>query len=88
MSPTSSNPESLLLVRSSLEMAALLKRLHPASHRALSEIEEQVRRGGQLLLDAGSTPRARAALEIIHRARLQLEQFEQNFEQDQTRLAA
>lgn len=84
MPEANSSPESLLLVRSTLEMVSLLKRLHPAAHKALDEIEAEVRRGGQLLIDAGSIPRARVALETIHRARLQLQQFGV----DQDRLAA
>lgn len=84
MPETNSNPESLLLVRSTLEMVVVMKRLHPAAQNALDEIEAEVRRGGQLLLDAESVPRARVALETIHRARLQLQQFGI----DQDRLAA
>lgn len=84
MPETNSNPESLLLVRSTLEMVAVMKRLHPAAQNALDEIEAEVRRGGQLLIDAGSVPRARVALETIHRARLKLQQFGI----DQDRLAA
>ncbi len=84
MPEANSSPESLLLVRSTLEMVSLLKRLHPAAQKALDEIEAEVRRGGQLLIDAGSVPRARVALETIHRARLQLQQFGV----DQDRLAA
>jgi len=84
MSELSANPKSLLLVRSTLEMVAVMKRLHPAAHSELEEIEAEVRRGGQLLIDAGSIPRARVALETIHRARLRL----QAFDKEQDRLAA
>lgn len=69
------NPESLLLVRSTLEMASLMRRLYPSLEISIGSIEAEVRRGGQLLLEAASIARARVALETIHRARLQLQQL-------------
>lgn len=79
-----SNPESLILVRLTLEMVTQMRRLYPASEYLFLEVEAQVRRGGEMLLEAGSIPRARAALEMIHGARSKLH----DFAQDQTRLAA
>lgn len=71
-----SNPECLLLVRSTLEMAALMKLVYPEFESAVREIEAEVRGYGQLLLEAGSIPRARVALEAIHGARLKLQQLD------------
>lgn len=69
----SSNPSSLLLVRSTLEVAAMLKSLRPALTLEVEELESEVTRAGQLLIDAGSVARARLALERIHQVRLALE---------------
>ncbi len=69
----SGGPSSLLLVRSTLEVAALLKSLRPALTHEVEELECEVTLAGQLLLDAGSVARARHALERIHEVRLALE---------------
>lgn len=69
------NPQSLLLVRSTLEMAALMRRVCPGSEKSLCEIEAEVLSAGRLLLAAASESRARLALETIHRARLKLGQL-------------
>ncbi|MBW3637555.1 MAG: hypothetical protein KY445_13995 [Armatimonadetes bacterium] len=73
MLKSSGGPSSLLLVRSTLEVAALLKSVRPALTHEVEELECEVTRAGQLLLDAGSVARARLALERIHQVRLTLE---------------
>ena len=62
-------------MRLTLEMVAQMRCLYPASESALQEIEIEVRRSGQMLIEAGSSARARAALEQIHRARMKLQEF-------------
>lgn len=84
MPPLQSNPETLILVRSTLEMVALLRPIHPSRALWLDEIETGARGAGQLLLDAASVPAARLALEALHRARLKLQQMDREGE----RLAA
>ncbi len=74
--PSRPRPDSLVIVRSTLEIVALMKHLHPTFESALCEIEAEVHRAGQLLLDAGSVARARAALEALHHARQKLQQFD------------
>lgn len=71
----SGGPSSLLLVRSTLEVAALLKSVRPTLKDEVEELECEVTRAGQLLLDAGSVARARLALERIHEVRLALEEL-------------
>lgn len=75
MLETHSHPESLWLVRSTLEMTALMKQACPGCEVSLREIEAEVRGAGEMLLAAGSEPRARLALETIHRARQKLGQL-------------
>lgn len=71
----SGGPSSLLLVRSTLEVATLLKSLRPALKDQVEELEREVTCAGQLLIDAGSVARARLALERIHCVRLALEEL-------------
>lgn len=73
MTTNSCAPENLLIVRSSLEVAALLKGLYPALETRIGELEREIKSAGQLLIDAGSVARARVALERIHRAQQGLE---------------
>ncbi|PQV63040.1 hypothetical protein B1R32_11617 [Abditibacterium utsteinense] len=75
MFESSCSPQSLLIVRSTLETARLLKRLYPGLSAQIGELEEEVERAGQLLIDAGSVARARIALERIRGAQLKLEKL-------------
>ena len=73
MPENSCSPESLLIVRSTLEVAHLLRRLYPNLELQIGELEAEVKKAGQSLIDAGSVARGRLALERIHRAQLALE---------------
>lgn len=76
--PQASDPQSLQLVRSTLEMAGLMRRLYPALSDSIREIEAEVRRGGEMLLEAATIPLARTALQTIHAARLKLQELDSN----------
>lgn len=85
MPQSSASPHSLLLVRSTLEVAALLKSLFPTLTAEVENLKNEVVEAGQLLIDAGSVARARLALERIHEVRLALEELKS---QQQSRLVA
>ena len=68
-------PESLLIVRSTLEVASLLRFHYPELSADIAEIEAEVKDAGQSLIVAGSVVRARVALARIHRAQLALEEL-------------
>ncbi len=88
MPPSHSNPETLLLVRSTLEMLALLRPIYPSRALWLDEVETETRGAGQSLIDAASIPAARLALTALHRARLKLQQIDGETERETERFAA
>lgn len=73
MTGKSCTPQSLQIVRSTLEVAQLLRRRYPDFEARIAELESEVESAGQLLIDAGSVARARLALERIRAAQLALE---------------
>lgn len=75
MLPNSATPHCLLLVRSTLEVAAVLRRVYPRLEAQIIELEREVESAGQQLLEAGSVSRARGALDRILKVRLELEKL-------------
>lgn len=84
MPERSCSPESLLIVRSTLEVAVMLKQIYPALAPQINDLEAEVKSAGQLLIDAGSVARGRLALERIRLAQVALE----NLRNQEFRLAA
>lgn len=82
MLPNSASSHCLLLVRSTLEVAGVLRRLYPRLEAEIYELEKEAEAAGQLLLEAGSVPRARVALDRILQVRLALEKL--SLQQNQT----
>jgi hypothetical protein len=80
MLPDSSH--CLLLVRSTLEVASVLRSLYPRLEAQIFSLEKEVESAGQQLLEAGSVPRARVALDRILQVRLALEKL--SLQQDET----
>jgi hypothetical protein len=75
MLPNSATSHCLLLVRSTLEVASVLRRVYPRLEAQVYELEKEVEAAGQQLLEAGSVARARGALDRILQVRLALEKL-------------
>ena len=80
MVPPNAAPSSLMIVRSTLEVATLLKVVYPAYEETLARFELEVTQAGQRMLSCHSTAQVHVELKRILQVRDSLDKLKQQAE--------